>query len=181
MSSVESVRQKAISKLTRKYGKAYVRFIMNPRHSTNALIPQPVQLLTQRIQEADSVEELQGYEEAAEGILSGRIQPRQLAQVQRAGPEVGIRGGGRRKKVVPVADSRRSRARRTPQETIGYLEATVSKQDYEIATLNGEMRAMQEQFEQERAVMQKQFEEERAEMRKQMEEEKAAMQKRIEQ
>ena len=92
MSSVESIRQRAISKLTRKYGKAYVRFIMNQRHSTNALIPQPVQELTRQIQEADSVQDLQGYEEAADGILSGRIQPRQLAQVLRAGPEVGIGG-----------------------------------------------------------------------------------------
>ena len=95
MSSVESVRQKAISKLTRKYGKAYVRFIMNPRHSTNALIPQPVQDLTQAIQRAGSVAELERYEKAAEGVLTGRIQPTELRNVLRNEPIVG--GGGFRR------------------------------------------------------------------------------------
>ena len=192
MSSVESIRQRAISKLTRKYGKAYVRLIMNPRHSTNALIPQPVQQLTRRIQEADSVAELQGYEEAAEGILSGRIQPRQLAQMMRAGPEVDIRGGGMLgEPVVLAADNPRSGAtRRVTQEninelqidllqaedTINYLEATVAKKNDEIAGLKEQMQRMRKQFEEERAEMRKRMEEERAAMRKQMEEEIALIQ-----
>ena len=139
MSSVESVRQKAISKLTRKYGKAYVRFIMNPRHSTNALIPQPVQVLTQRIQEADSVAELQGYEEAAEGILSGRIQPTELRNVLRNEAIVG--GGGYRRTARTSVSSDAGRTddpRGEVDAGIDRLERLLKEKDAEIERLKKE-------------------------------------------
>ena len=93
MSEVNSIRQRAIAKLTRRYGKAFVRFTMNPKHTTNALIPVPVQDLAKAIQSATSVESLKRYEEAAEGILGGRIQPTDLRRVL-AVERTGGSGGG---------------------------------------------------------------------------------------
>ena len=66
---------------------------MNPKHTTNALIPVPVQDLAKAIQSATSVESLKRYEEAAEGILGGRIQPTDLRRVL-AVERTGGSGGG---------------------------------------------------------------------------------------
>ena len=84
MASIESIRQRAISKLTRKYGKAFVRYLLTPNHTTNALVPPAVRDLTDAIQSSNDLEQLKRFDTAAEGIMGGRIQPTELRRVLRA-------------------------------------------------------------------------------------------------
>lgn len=93
MASIESIRQRAISKLTRKYGKAFVRYLLTPNHTTNALVPPAVRLLTDAIQSSNDLAELKRFDTAARDIMGGRIQPTELRRVLRAAGGGG--GGGR--------------------------------------------------------------------------------------
>lgn len=92
---IERLQNNALAKLTRRYGKALVRYMLNPNHSTNALVPPAVRVLTNRIRESNDPAELREYEKAAEQVQQGRIQPTELmrvldgalrAPVLRAGP-----------------------------------------------------------------------------------------------
>ena len=89
MASIESIRQRAISKLTRKYGKAFVRYLLTPNHTTNALVPPAVRDLTDAIQSSNDLAELKRFDTAARDIMGGRIQPTELRRVLRAAPVPG--------------------------------------------------------------------------------------------
>ena len=81
---VERLRQRAIYKLTMRYGKPFVRFNMAPKHTTNALIPKPVQALTIKIKESNDLPTIQRLAKAAEDIFDRRIDPNAIMPILNA-------------------------------------------------------------------------------------------------
>ena len=78
---LERLRQRAIYKLTMRYGKPFVRFNMAPKHTTNALIPKPVQALTIKIKESNDLPTIQRLAKAAEDIFDRRIDPNAIMPI----------------------------------------------------------------------------------------------------
>ena len=81
---LERLRQRAIYKLTMRYGKPFVRFNMAPKHTTNALIPKPVQALTIKIKESNDLPTIQRLAKAAEDIFDRRIDPNAIMPILNA-------------------------------------------------------------------------------------------------
>ena len=86
---VERLRQRAIYKLTMRYGKPFVRFNMAPKHTTNALIPKPVQALTIKIKESNDLPTIQRLAKAAEDIFDRRINPNAIMPILNAAVKKG--------------------------------------------------------------------------------------------
>ena len=93
---IETLRQRAIAKLTQRYGKALVRFILTPEHTTNVLVPVAVQELTTQIQDkSTSLQKMKTFAETAEKLQQFRIDATEVRKVLNAeGKSVGGRGGG---------------------------------------------------------------------------------------
>lgn len=78
---IERLQNNALAKLTRRYGKALVRYILTPNHTTNALVPPAVRQFTDAIQSSNDLEQLKRFNTAAEQVLLDRIQPTELLKV----------------------------------------------------------------------------------------------------
>lgn len=128
---IERLRQRAIYKLTMRYGKPFVRFNMTPMHTTNALIPKQVQALTIKIKESNDLQTMQRLAKAAEDIFDRRIEPEAIETILMAAAK---KGKSQTLQPIPESDTSSSSDESDDSEDTSSSDYEETKSDEEEET-----------------------------------------------